>query len=667
METQTELFSITCTSCAAKLKVRQESAIGQVLSCPRCQSMVMVEPPDDWCGSSQSQESSNDAVQNQATNETAVVPTGDWNTSQSKQRQKLLLLITCGALVLLGIGAAVVVMLTQFGENSASATSDDSGDHSEQEAKNDTQDQTNPFVVTEKQDDVENNDGLKPGKTEVNGGAISNGSNSTDLKNATESSGSEQNDPQSTNEPGGKSGTLAQDPDSNRNDQQSPSNETGKDSTNDEQNGDPEPFELDKPKNENAGTITGPDSLLQSFTDSKVPIFGPDDPVITGDPDNTSVNEDIGIGKIYVPYPDPLEGEVAEKLGITLTGIKFDDISVFKFVQFMAKMAEIPMCFDIDAIRAEQIDLNQKLDILTEQATVREILESNLSPIGLVLEISNEVVVLSTAKQSNYSFVDYRFPLAIDANNQEEVKRFTGNLQSAINPESWSSSGGKGLLEIKDGKLQIFQIPSTHQKIASFIARLDISKQLMDSPGDEELLEKSKSKYLNVQKHMDKMVGLEVVDPKPMSEVFEKLGAELGITILIDWQSLMAEHWNPDTLVPWANSKKTFGQSLNELMSSMKTGYRWIDNNTLEITTRKKVYQAIEIEVYSINNLQGKNRTHQHILLLVENNIAPIMPRDNPSSLVYEPKCDAIVALMPQTVHKLLQKLLLDIAKRPAE
>ena len=667
METQTELFSITCTSCAAKLKVRQESAIGQVLSCPRCQSMVMVEPPDDWSGSSQSQESSNDAVQHQATNEAAVVPTGDWNTNQSKQRQKLLLLITCGALVLLGIGAAVVVMLTQFGENSASAKSDDSEDRSEQESKNDTQDQTNPFVVAQKQDNVENNDSQKPGTTEVNDGANSNELNSADLKNATGSNGSDQNDAQATNETGDGSGTVAQDPDSNKNDQQSPSNDTGKDSTNDEQKGDPEPFELDKPTNEKADTITGPDSLLQSFTDSKVPIFGPDDPVITGDPDNTSVNEEIGIGTIYVPYPDPLDGDVAEKLDITLTGIKFDAISVLEFVQFMAKMAEIPICFNIDAIRAEGIDLNQKLDVLTEQATVREILESNLSPIGLVLEVSDKVVVLSTAKQSNYSFVDYQFPLAIDTNNQEEVKRYTGNLQSAINPESWSTSGGKGLLEVKDGKLQIFQIPSTHQKIANFISRLDLSKQLMDSPGNEELLEKSKSKYLNVQKHMGRLVALEVVDPKPISEVFEKLGAELGITILIDWQSLMTEHWNPDTLVPWANSKKTFGQSLNELMSSMKTGYRWIDDNTLEITTRKKVYEAIEIEVYSIKNLQGKNRTHQHILLLVENNIAPIMPRDNPSSLVYEPKCDAIVALMPQTVHKLLQKLLLDIAKRPAE
>lgn len=42
------LFSIECTTCKARLKVRSADAIGQILACPRCQSMVHVAPPDDW-------------------------------------------------------------------------------------------------------------------------------------------------------------------------------------------------------------------------------------------------------------------------------------------------------------------------------------------------------------------------------------------------------------------------------------------------------------------------------------------------------------------------------------------------------------------------------------------------------------------------------------------
>jgi hypothetical protein len=43
-----ELFTIQCTTCRARLKVTNESAIGDILACPKCGSMVQVVPPVDW-------------------------------------------------------------------------------------------------------------------------------------------------------------------------------------------------------------------------------------------------------------------------------------------------------------------------------------------------------------------------------------------------------------------------------------------------------------------------------------------------------------------------------------------------------------------------------------------------------------------------------------------
>lgn len=42
------IFSITCTTCHARLAVRSEAAIGAVLECPKCASMVLVVPPEGW-------------------------------------------------------------------------------------------------------------------------------------------------------------------------------------------------------------------------------------------------------------------------------------------------------------------------------------------------------------------------------------------------------------------------------------------------------------------------------------------------------------------------------------------------------------------------------------------------------------------------------------------
>lgn len=43
-----ELFCVHCTTCHARLKVRDQAAIGQILACPKCGSMVQVVPPPGW-------------------------------------------------------------------------------------------------------------------------------------------------------------------------------------------------------------------------------------------------------------------------------------------------------------------------------------------------------------------------------------------------------------------------------------------------------------------------------------------------------------------------------------------------------------------------------------------------------------------------------------------
>jgi len=42
------LFTITCTTCKARLAVRSADAVGAILECPKCESMVQVVPPDGW-------------------------------------------------------------------------------------------------------------------------------------------------------------------------------------------------------------------------------------------------------------------------------------------------------------------------------------------------------------------------------------------------------------------------------------------------------------------------------------------------------------------------------------------------------------------------------------------------------------------------------------------
>jgi len=68
-----DLFSLTCTTCKSRLKVRDPGVIGQILACPKCGGMVMVKAPEGW----QPGMALSAAPPSQTPGNTAVIERGD--------------------------------------------------------------------------------------------------------------------------------------------------------------------------------------------------------------------------------------------------------------------------------------------------------------------------------------------------------------------------------------------------------------------------------------------------------------------------------------------------------------------------------------------------------------------------------------------------------------
>ncbi len=43
-----ELFKTHCTTCHAKLRVHDPAVVGEIVACPKCNSMVLIDPPPNW-------------------------------------------------------------------------------------------------------------------------------------------------------------------------------------------------------------------------------------------------------------------------------------------------------------------------------------------------------------------------------------------------------------------------------------------------------------------------------------------------------------------------------------------------------------------------------------------------------------------------------------------
>ncbi len=104
-----EPFRIICTTCQARLKVYKPEAIGKVLACPKCESMVLVTPPPGSLGSD-----TPEAIL--AAADTALA--NPWTSPVERVWQKTLPRAMTGAVGLVLVAGLIGVWLTRAGDHS---------------------------------------------------------------------------------------------------------------------------------------------------------------------------------------------------------------------------------------------------------------------------------------------------------------------------------------------------------------------------------------------------------------------------------------------------------------------------------------------------------------------------------------------------------------------
>ena len=104
-----EPFRIICTTCQARLKVYKPEAIGKVLACPKCESMVLVTPPPGSMGSD-----TEEAIETTA--DTALA--NPWTSPVERIWQKTLPWAMAGAVGLVLVAGLIGVWLIRTGDHS---------------------------------------------------------------------------------------------------------------------------------------------------------------------------------------------------------------------------------------------------------------------------------------------------------------------------------------------------------------------------------------------------------------------------------------------------------------------------------------------------------------------------------------------------------------------
>ena len=358
---------------------------------------------------------------------------------------------------------------------------------------------------------------------------------------------------------------------------------------------------------------------------------------------------------IPLPRPEPREIDVAARLADSIPGIVFEEWPLDQTVRFISDMSTIPITLDPEALIQVKAAPNSKVSIRQTDTTVGDALQTMLSSLDLsfVVEDSQLLVTLPLPPDSELRETTYRVDDLVE--NGEELAALGEMLTPLLESDSLENSANSDMVELRERSIILRGSEATHFDLLTFCEKLRVARGLTPRSDYEEARFDLTTRTSNLRETLSKNISLNYIQPTRLVEILQRITAETGVSILIDWQALATIQWTPDAECTLTVSEQPLGEALRSLLEPMELAYRIVDGTTLQVTTPKAIASRKELEFYPIAKLLPDSAGIED---LVGRITLALGKKSDFGEIQIDPKSRCLIASVPQPVQVELEKLL---------
>ena len=673
-------FSVFCPTCQSSLRVADENAIGQILPCPKCNSMVLIERPTEEVGettetavapptaeddvavhqapvvdvadpqddlaavdpvepvesgvATTSEDASTEAVHSseksfeksdELTEESAPsdFSDGDWSAPSPSMRQ----LVLTGAAGLLGVILALLVF---------------------------------SYFVFRKQD-VTNVSRPDESEPIANASETSHEDSSQLLDFATLQSGSlpesSDVDEQSQAEPGPSQELTP--PEQGLDDphaSESVALQSDKDA--------PPGFESKSVEREGAAdTAINPavDKLLTELAkDSEGDALSEENLSDLEEPAQEDKDEYIArLEKPHLSRPPPRNVDIDAQLAMKLVAIEFEKTPLADFVELISSLSTLPITLNVESLALKKLTPESTITTKMEDVTIAEILGSGLAPHDLTFERTPHGLYVTipkaaTARKVSYDLSDLatQFPGLDDWICQYVLSR--------ISADSWLENGGPQRVEVVEESLVVTHTLEIHFEILRLCERMRVACGLNPRFRFPQATFNLKPKAERARERLGTKFTLNFGQPQRLTKILKRLADDTDSRIVINWEALHALQWNSNAEAKLIVDGALFSETLEQLLGPMELGYRIVDSKTIEITSQNVLHDRQEIEFYPLAGLADEATEVAAVITQIYTKLAEqeISLHRQDGHIQSPPGVDYLVVSLTQPQHSRLWKIL---------
>ena len=366
-----------------------------------------------------------------------------------------------------------------------------------------------------------------------------------------------------------------------------------------------------------------------------------------------------------LPRPEPRQIDVAMRLKDPLASIESETTPLADFLQIMADLSTIPITLEPDALPLAQANAASPVALNLSNTTIGAALSGGLSRLGLEHVTAGDHLIVRLSEPAEMAELPYTVS-DLTGGDDATATELAEMIQALVDPPSWTLGEAGASIAVDKDMLKIKQRRANHAQIFLLCEKLRTARKLPHKSRHPSYLFQLDSRTKQAAAKLQDPVTINFHQPTPLVRIVPRLEEAGGVRILVDWRDIAQAGWNPAGEAVLTADKEPLALALTRLVEPMDLAWRAVDRQTIQIVTPTALATRTELEFYPVADLVKDDPAGESLIAKVRESLGSglFLDQGGPCEVRFDLASQCLIASLSQLKQQDLEALLITL-RRP--
>ncbi len=358
-----------------------------------------------------------------------------------------------------------------------------------------------------------------------------------------------------------------------------------------------------------------------------------------------------------VSRPPPRSLDIHTQREMKIGRLQLPSISLKNMTRLISGMSTVPITLD-RSVFAYGLTPDTIVSVSSQNNTVAEALDRSVSKLNLTTRVEGDHWIVEHVSASREQIKQVRHDVAQLASNEIECRALAALVELFVAPGSWK--GKPASIRADDRSLVIAQSHAGQLASAIFLDQLRSARGLETSGKFDPDIVSIRPLWRAADRQLAKRITMRNQKPTRFDELLGELEEQSGLHLLVDWYALGMQGWTEATMVTSHMWQEPARDVLADVTDQLAVVTRVVCTDTICITTPAFEETWAQVAFFPIDDLLNSGQRLDEVIQLTKQAIGIDRFRDHGGigTIGYDAPSQMLIVSLPESDLQVVDQIM---------